>query len=156
MQITIVAVGLRMPTWVNQAVSEYQKRFPPELKVQITEVSAGKRSKSVDQEKTLKQEAERIKAAIPKGCHVIVMDEYGKTQRTTALAKNMTSWMQDGLRIALIIGGADGIHSDLKKQANEIWSMSDLTLPHGLARVLLVEQLYRAWSVIQKHPYHRG
>ena len=155
MQITIVAVGVRMPTWINQGVTEYQKRFPPELKVKLTEIPSSKRTKSANSDRILKQEAERISAAVPDGCHVIVLDEHGKTQRTTALAKNMASWMQNGKSIALVIGGADGIHADLKKQANEIWSLSDLTLPHGLARVFLMEQLYRAWSVLKKHPYHR-
>ena len=144
-----------MPNWINQAVMEYSKRFPPEVGLHLSEIPSSKRSKSASAEKILKQEAERISGAIPKGSHVIVLDEHGKTQRTKALAQNMTSWMEDGKNIVFVIGGADGIHEDMKKKANELWSLSDFTLPHGLARVLLIEQLYRAWTVIKKHPYHR-
>jgi len=155
MQITIVTVGIRLPGWINQGVSEYQKRMPPELRVNLSEIVPTKRNKSAGTEKILKQEAERISVAIAKGSHLIVLDERGKTQTTTALAKNMRSWMQDGKNICFVIGGADGIHETLKQQANESWSLSDFTLPHGLARVLLTEQLYRAWTVIKNHPYHR-
>ncbi len=146
---------MRLPNWVNQGVKEYNKRFPPEVKVQVVEVQPVKRNKSANSEKIFKQEAERITAALPKAAHVIALDEHGKNQRTTVLAKNMDSWMREGKNIAFIIGGADGIHPDVKKTASEIWSLSDFTLPHGLARVLLMEQLYRAWTVIKKHPYHR-
>jgi 23S rRNA (pseudouridine1915-N3)-methyltransferase len=155
MQITIVAVGMRLPSWVNQGVNEYIKRFPPEVNVQLSEINPIKRNKSATREKILKQEADRIVIAIPKGSHIIVLDEHGKTQRTTVFAKNMDSWMREGKNISFIIGGADGIHEEIKKKANELWSLSDFTLPHGLARVLLTEQLYRAWTVIKKHPYHR-
>lgn len=155
MQITIVAVGMRLPSWANQAVKEYSKRLPPEINLQLSEIQPVKRSKSAGAEKILKQEAERIGSAIPKGSHIIVLDEHGKTQRTTVLAKHMDTWMRYGKNIAFVIGSADGIHEDIKKKADELWSLSDFTLPHGLARVLLIEQLYRAWTVIKKHPYHR-
>ena len=155
MQITIVAVGARLPTWINQGVAEYSKRFPPEISVHLAEIMPARRNKSATTEKILKQEADRIGSAIPKDSHIIVLDERGKPQRTVALAKKMESWMQDGKNIALVIGGADGIHDDIKTRANERLSLSDFTLPHGLARVLLMEQLYRAWTVIKKHPYHR-
>ena len=155
MRITIVAVGLRMPSWVNQGVLEYSKRIPAEMNVSIVEVPAGKRTKSTPVDKILKQEAERISAAIPQDAHIVVLDERGRSQRTSALAGNMSTWMQNGRNVALVIGGADGLHSELKTRAHEIWSLSDLTLPHGLARVCLVEQLYRAWSLTRNHPYHR-
>ncbi len=155
MQITIVAVGIRLPGWINQGVSEYRKRMPPELRVNLTEIVPAKRSKSAGTEKILKQEADRISAAIPKGDHLVVLDERGKTQATAALAQNLTAWMQDGNNICFVIGGADGVHETLKNKANELWSLSDFTLPHGLARVVLTEQLYRAWTVTKKHPYHR-
>jgi 23S rRNA (pseudouridine1915-N3)-methyltransferase len=155
MRISILAVGTRLPGWINQGVGEYSKRFPPEIKFQINEIQADKRSKSSTAEKVLKAEAGRISAAISKGSHLIVLDEKGKKQRTTTLAKNMESWMREGINIDFVIGGADGIHKDLKERANERWSLSDFTLAHGLARVLLVEQLYRAWTVIRNHPYHR-
>jgi len=155
MQITIIAVGIRLPGWINQGVSEYQKRMPPELRVNLAEIVPTKRNKSASTEKILKQECERIMAAIPKDAYLIVLDERGKSQATTALAKTMESWMQDGRNICLVIGGADGIHETLKQKASESWSLSDFTLPHGFARVLLTEQLYRAWTVIKNHPYHR-
>lgn len=144
-----------MPLWVNQGVKEYSKRFPPELNVQITEIQPTRRSKTAHPEKVLKSEAERINGAISKSSYLIVLDEQGKRQRTHDLAKNMETWMREGVNIAIIIGGADGIHTEIKNSANELWSLSDFTLPHGLARVVLVEQLYRAWTVINKHPYHR-
>jgi 23S rRNA (pseudouridine1915-N3)-methyltransferase len=155
MQIAITAVGIRLPSWVNQGVKEYSKRFPPEIKLQLNEIQPVKRGKSANTEKILKQEAERIGTAIPKGSHVIVLDEHGMKQRTTTLANNMEAWMQEGKNIVFVIGGADGIYEELKNSANESWSLSDFTLPHGLARVLLIEQLYRAWTVIKQHPYHR-
>jgi 23S rRNA (pseudouridine1915-N3)-methyltransferase len=155
MKITILAVGTRLPNWINQGVAEYSKRFPPEVKVEINEIQADKRSKSSTPEKTLKAEAGRISAAITKGSHLIVLDERGKKQGTTALAKNMESWMLEGKNIVFVIGGADGIYEDIKDTAQELWALSDFTLPHGLARVLLIEQLYRVWTVIRKHPYHR-
>lgn len=146
---------MRLPGWVNQGVNEYKKRFPPEINVQLTEIQPIKRSKSVNVETILKQEAERISKAFVKGNHLIVLDEHGKTRRTTMLAGNMDSWMREGKNISFVIGGADGVHEDIKNKADELWSLSDFTLPHGLARVLLMEQLYRAWTVINKHPYHR-
>ena len=155
MQISILAVGTRLPNWINQGVSEYSKRFPPEMKVQVNEIQADKRSKTSTSDKVLKAEASRISGAIAKGSYLIALDEHGKKQDTLSLAKNMQGWMQDGKNIAFVIGGADGIHKDIKDVADELWALSDFTLPHGLARVLLVEQLYRASTVIRKHPYHR-
>lgn len=155
MQISIVAVGMRLPSWVNQGVNEYIKRFPPEVKVNLVEVSPVKRNKSAPAERILKQEAEKIRAALPKDNYLIVLDEHGKSRRTTVFAQNMDSWMREGKNIVFVIGGADGVEQELKSQANELWSLSDFTLPHGMARVLLTEQIYRAWTVIKKHPYHR-
>ena len=155
MLIKIVAVGVRMPGWVTQGFNEYSKRFPPEIDLQLGEIPPIKRNKSSNLEKVLIQEGERINASVPKGSHIIVLDERGSTQRTTILAKNMKEWMREGKNIAFVIGSADGTHENIRKNANELWSLSDFTLPHGLARVLLVEQLYRAWTIINKHPYHR-
>ena len=155
MRITILSVGQRLPGWINQGVSEYQKRFPPELKVSLKEIPAGKRTKSGNTDKALQQEYERLIEAIPKRDRVIALDERGKKQSTRVLANNLGNWLQDGETISFVIGGADGLHSELKQNAKELWSLSDLTLPHGLARVLLMEQLYRAWTVINRHPYHR-
>ena len=155
MQIRIIAVGQRLPGWINQGVEEYQKRFPRELKLSLTEIQAGRRSKSGNVEKAMKEEHQRILDSLIPGAHLVILDERGRQKTTLELADNLRDWMQDGEDICLVIGGADGIHSELKKQAREIWSLSALTLPHGLARVLLMEQLYRAWTVVNKHPYHR-
>ncbi|NKB36131.1 MAG: 23S rRNA (pseudouridine(1915)-N(3))-methyltransferase RlmH [Gammaproteobacteria bacterium] len=155
MRITILSVGQRLPDWINQGVAEYHKRFPAELKVSLKEIPAGKRTKSSSTEKALKQECSRIIEAIPERDQIIVLDERGRKRNTRDLAENMANWLQEGENISFIIGGADGLHSELKEKARELWSLSDLTLPHGLARVLLMEQLYRAWTVINRHPYHR-
>ncbi len=155
MRITILSVGQRLPGWINQGVAEYQKRFPAELKLSLKEIPAGKRTKSATSEKALKQECARIVEAIPERDQLIVLDERGKKLSTRDLADNMGQWLQDGENISFVIGGADGVHSELKKNAKQLWSLSELTLPHGLARVLLMEQLYRAWTVINRHPYHR-
>ena len=155
MQIRIFAVGQRLPAWINQGVEEYQKRFPRELNLSLSEIPAGRRSKSANPEKAMKEECDRILDGLSPGTHLIVLDEHGRRQATNDLAGHMRNWMQEGRSIGLVIGGADGLHAELKKQANESWSLSDLTLPHGLARILLLEQLYRAWTLINNHPYHR-
>ena len=155
MQINIVAVGNRQAGWVDSGVDEYLKRFPPELKVKINQVPAVKRGKSNNRQIVTRQEAERIDACIPGSHRLVVMDEKGKSLDTLALAKVIESWMQEGINASFVIGGADGVDTSLLKRADDVWNLSSFTLPHGLARILLIEQLYRAWTVIQNHPYHR-
>lgn len=156
MQLSVVSVGVRLPTWINQGVAEYQKRLPAELKVELKEVLPVKRSKTQSVAKVQKLEAERIESAIPAGSLMIVLDERGKSKSTQMLSEELKSWMQEGQSVCFIIGGADGINDDIKGRARQSWSLSAMTLPHGLARVLLMEQLYRAWSILNNHPYHRG
>jgi 23S rRNA (pseudouridine1915-N3)-methyltransferase len=154
MKLVIVAVGQRVPDWAQTAWEDYAKRFPPELKVELKAVKTEPRgSKTLDT--LLAAERERIQAAIPKGARIVALDERGTNLTTKALAQRLTDWQLSGDDVALIIGGPDGIEPAYRQAAHERVRLSDLTLPHAMARVLLIEQLYRAWSVNAGHPYHR-
>jgi 23S rRNA (pseudouridine1915-N3)-methyltransferase len=154
MRLVIVAVGLRVPDWAQTAWDDYAKRFPPELKVELKAVKTEPRgSKTLDT--LLLAERERIETAIPKGTRIVVLDERGTALTTKALAQRLTDWQLGGDDVALVIGGPDGLQSAFRQAAHERIRLSDLTLPHAFARVLLIEQLYRAWSVNAGHPYHR-
>lgn len=154
MKLTIVAVGLRVPDWAQTAWDDYAKRFPPEIKVTLKAVKTEPRgSKTLD---TLySAERTRIEAAITKGSRIIVLDERGTTLTTVALASKLKAWQLGGDDVAMVIGGPDGLEPSFKQAAQERIRLSDLTLPHAMARVLLIEQLYRAWSINAGHPYHR-
>ena len=154
MKLLVVAVGLRVPDWAQTAWDDYAKRFPPELKVELKAVKTEPRaSKSL--ETLYAAERERIEAAIPKGSRIVALDERGTTLTTLALAARLKTWQLEADNVALVIGGPDGLDPAFKQAAHERIRLSDLTLPHAFARVLLVEQLYRAWSVNAGHPYHR-
>jgi len=155
MRASIIAVGTRMPKWIDQGIADYQKRFPPGFRVQLREIPAARRGRSASMDKTLQKEAEQIRAAVPAGSRLILLDERGKKQGTRALAETVAGWMRTGQPVALVIGGADGLHAGMRETAAEIWSLSDFTLPHGLVRIILMEQLYRAWTLLENHPYHR-
>ena len=154
MRLLIVAVGQRVPDWAQTAYDDYAKRFPPEIKVELKAVKTEPRgSKTLD---TLcAAERERVTAAIPKGTRVVVLDERGISLTTKALAERLTRWQLSGDDVALVIGGPDGLEPAFRQAAHERIRLSDLTLPHAMVRVLLIEQLYRAWSVNAGHPYHR-
>ncbi len=154
MKLVIVAVGQRVPDWAQTAWDDYVKRFPPELKVELKAVKTEPRG-SKTLETLLAAERERIAAAIPKGARIVALDERGTSLTTKALAQRLTDWQLSGDDVALIIGGPDGIEPAFRQAAHERVRLSDLTLPHAMARVLLIEQLYRAWSVNAGHPYHR-
>ncbi len=154
MHLLLVAVGQRMPKWAQLACDDYLKRFPAELKVELKAVKTEPRgSKSLAT--LLGAERTRIEAALPKTCHRVVLDERGSAIGTAALADKLRHWQLQGDSVALILGGPDGLEDAFKRSAHERLRLSDLTLPHALARVLLVEQLYRAWSINANHPYHR-
>lgn len=154
MKLTIVAVGLRVPDWAQTAWDDYAKRFPPEIKVSIKAVKTEPRGyKSL--ETLFAAELTRIEAAIPKGSRVVVLDERGTSLTTAALASRLKSWQLGGDDVALVIGGPDGLEPQFRQAAHERIRLSDMTLPHAFARVLLIEQLYRAWSINAGHPYHR-
>ena len=154
MKLLIVAVGLRVPDWAQTAWDDYAKRFPPELTVELKAVKTEPRGS-----KTLPNlyaaERQRIEAAIPRGTRIVVLDERGTSLTTQALASRLTSWQLGGADVALVIGGPDGLEPEFRQAAHERIRLSDLTLPHAMARVLLIEQLYRAWSINANHPYHR-
>lgn len=154
MRVLIVAVGLKVPDWAQIAWDDYAKRFPPEIKIELKAVKTEPRgSKTLD---TLyAAERSRIEAAIPKNCRVVALDERGTPLTTQALATRLKGWQLSGDDIALVIGGPDGLAPDFKNAAHESIRLSDMTLPHAFARVLLIEQLYRAWSINAGHPYHR-
>ena len=155
MKIHLIAVGKKIPEWINAGFSEFSKRMPPELQINLIEITPSIRNKATPIEKNIKEEGERIQSAIPSNSKLIVLDEKGTSFNSIALSKKMESWLPMGQDITLVIGGANGIDPVIKKQANEKWSLSSFTLPHALARVLIAEQLYRAWSILQGHPYHR-
>ena len=155
MEFLITAVGTRMPNWVDEAFNEYQKRMPREARIRLVEIKPEKRDGGKTAQQVMGVEAERISAAIPKGAMLIALDERGKSFTSQALAQEMQKWLGAGRDVCLIIGGADGLAPEIKQRAELLWSLSPLTLPHGLVRVMLAEQLYRAHSILQNHPYHR-
>jgi 23S rRNA (pseudouridine1915-N3)-methyltransferase len=153
-RLLIVAVGQRLPDWAQSAWADYATRFPAELKVELKAVKTEPRgSRSLPS--LLAAERERIEAALPKGCRVVALDERGTALSTVALADKLRAWQLDADDVALVIGGPDGLQPAFRQAAHERIRLSDLTLPHALVRVLLIEQLYRAWSINAKHPYLR-
>ncbi len=154
MRLVVVAVGQRIPAWAQTAWDDYAKRFPPELKLELRAVKTEARgSKALAT--VLAAERARIEAAIASGSRIVVLDEHGSNLTTLALASRLRQWQLEAADVALVIGGPDGLDPAFKQAAHERIRLSDLTLPHAFARVLLVEQLYRAWSVNANHPYHR-
>lgn len=158
MKLVIVAVGQRMPDWAQTAYDDYAKRFPPELKVELKAVKTEPRG-SKTLETIYAAERERIEAAIQssigRNARIVALDERGTALTTKALAVKLNYWQLESDDVALVIGGPDGLDPAFRQAAHERIRLSDLTLPHAFARVLLVEQLYRAWSVNANHPYHR-
>ena len=154
MRLQIVAVGHRQPDWVSAGCSEYLKRMPRELPTTVVEVKPEPRG-SKTREQLLAAEKARIRDVLPASVRLIVLDEKGDDLTTLQLSRRLETWMQDGRDCVLLIGGADGIDEELKRQASDKLRLSSLTLPHGMARLLLCEQLYRAVSVLRNHPYHR-
>ncbi len=155
MHIHILAVGQKMPAWVSSGYDEFIKRLPKEFTPILKEIPPGRRSKNSDLKRAIAEESVRILQAIPKDCTVIALDENGRSWTTRKLAEQMEDWAGSGRDVALIIGGADGLSNEVKQRADLSWSLSALTLPHALVRVVLAEQLYRAWSLMTHHPYHR-
>ena len=154
MRLLVVAVGQRVPDWAQTAWDDYAKRFPHDLKLELRAVKTEPRaSKTVAA--LYAAERSRIEGALPKGCRIVALDERGSTLTTQALAGKLQQWQLDGDDVALVIGGPDGLDPAFKQAAHERIRLSDLTLPHAMVRVLLIEQLYRAWSINANHPYHR-
>ncbi len=159
MKLRIIAIGHRMPDWINAGFDDYAKRLPRDMPLTLTELKPeprGDKPSAGDIARIVEQESQRIEAALPKAGFTVVLDETGKMVTTRQLADNLTRWRDDGRDVSFVIGGADGTAARLKKSAGWLWSLSPLTLPHGLVRVMLAEQLYRAVSILGNHPYHRA
>lgn len=155
MLIRVIAVGTRMPAWVDELVADYTQRLPPEMRPEWREVRAEPRTRSADAARWMAREAERLRAAIPVDAHLVVLDERGTDLSTAQLARAMQRWREGSRPVAILIGGPDGIDPTLKTAAQETIRLSSLTLAHAMVRALLAEQLFRAWSILSGHPYHR-
>lgn len=155
MKIRIIAVGHKMPAWVEDGCNEYLKRMPRDMSVELVELKPDKRAAGKGGEQVRESEAQRILEAAGRD-YLVALDEHGQEPTTLQLAERVRAWQTDGRDVALAIGGADGLHDKVRQAAHWQWSLSRLTLPHGMVRVVLAEQLYRAWSVLNNHPYHRG
>ena len=156
MKIHLLSVGNKMPAWVNDGYSEYAKRMPRECQLQLIELPPAIRSKNQPVQRAIEDEGQRILKAIPKNSYVVALDVKGKQHSTESLSTTLDNWLNIGSDITLIIGGADGLSDECLKKSDSKWSLSDLTFPHPLVRVVLAEQLYRAWSLLNNHPYHRA
>ena len=155
MRIHLLAVGTRMPAWVEAGYAEYAKRLPPDLKLTLKEIPLLRRGGTAQLQRELAQEGAHLQAAIPAGCHVVSLEVEGELWSTAELARQLQRWLSDGRDICLLIGGPDGLPTAIRNLARQRWSLSALTFPHALVRVLVAEQLYRAWSLLRGHPYHR-
>jgi 23S rRNA (pseudouridine1915-N3)-methyltransferase len=155
MRIQLIAVGTRMPAWVQEGFAEYAKRLPRECSLQLVEIPLGKRGKGADVQRAIAEEGERMLAALPRDCRVIALEVGGRAWSTEQLAGELEGWLGAGRDVALLVGGPDGLAETCRRRADQAWSLSPLTLPHPLVRVLLSEQLYRAWTLYKGHPYHR-
>jgi 23S rRNA (pseudouridine1915-N3)-methyltransferase len=153
-KLYLIAVGHKMPDWVEIGFKEYTKRMPREATIELIELKPGQRTGN-SVERAMETERDRILAALPQGCRKVILDERGAAWTTMKLADKLKGWQQDGRDVAFVIGGADGLHPDVKRQADDLIQLSALTMPHGMVRVLLAEQLYRAVAINQGHPYHR-
>ena len=145
-----------MPSWINDGYQEYARRLPRECRLSLTEIPLGQRSKSAGPERAIAEESNRMLAAVSPRQRVIALDVKGRAWSTKQLAAQLETWLQDGRDVNLLVGGPDGLSADCLARAEQRWSLSPLTLPHPLVRVLLAEQLYRAWTVTTGHPYHRA
>lgn len=155
MRIRLIAVGTKMPDWVNEGFEEYRKRLNQDVTLELVEIPAGKRGKNADMARITEKEGELMLAAVQPQDYVITLDVRGQRLSTEKLAQQLEKRLQQGNHVALLVGGPEGLAPECHSKARESWSLSDLTLPHPLVRVLIAEQLYRAWSILKGHPYHR-
>jgi 23S rRNA (pseudouridine1915-N3)-methyltransferase len=155
MQLLVAAVGQRMPAWVQDAWREYERRFPRGLSLDLKEISLAKRSRNSPIDRLRDAEGEALLAAIPTGHRIVALDERGKQWSTLELAGRLEDWMREERGVGFLIGGPDGLSDACRKRASDTWALSRLTLPHPMVRAVLAEQLYRAWTITQNHPYHR-
>ncbi len=155
MRINLIAVGTRMPAWVDDAYQDYASRLQRDCTLKLVEINPGKRHKGADLNRLRMEEGKRILAAIPASTYVVALDVGGKSWSTEQLSEQLASWMQSGRDLALLVGGPEGLSEDCNRRADQSWSLSPLTLPHPMVRVIIAEQLFRAWSILNNHPYHR-
>ena len=156
MRIQLVAVGTRLPQWQQQGFQEYARRLPKECAMQLTEIPAAARAKSKPTKQAIQKESERMLAAVDKSDYVVALDQPGTQYSSEDLSALLAAWLAQGRHLSMLIGGADGLSDACRSRADLRWSLSDMTLPHGLVRVVVAEQMYRAWSILHGHPYHRG
>ena len=155
MKIQLLAVGTKMSAWVTTGFMQYNKRMPNEMRVELVELSLGHRGKGAEVAKAIKREGDAMLAAIPSGDLIVALEVTGEKWSTPQLATKMRGWQMKGRNVSLLVGGPDGLDPRCTAAADQVWSLSALTLPHPMVRILLSEQLYRAWTVIQGHPYHK-
>lgn len=155
MKLLILAVGHKMPSWITEGFNEYCKRMPREAKIELIEIKPEPRTTGKSVPQMMEAEAQRIQATLPKDVLRIVLDERGSHLTTKQLTQHLKDWLSSGRDVAFIIGGADGLHESIRSNANQLLAVSSMVLPHGMVRVLLAEQLYRAHSLLHNHPYHR-
>ncbi|MEZ5543017.1 MAG: 23S rRNA (pseudouridine(1915)-N(3))-methyltransferase RlmH [Pseudomonadota bacterium] len=156
MRIHLIAVGTRMPAWIATGYQDYARRLPRECSLQLVEIATGRRGGSGNAERARTAEGRHMLAAVPRDCHVIALDVTGQAWNTEVLAGRLQGWLGAGRDVALLVGGPDGLAPACLARADTRWSLSPLTLPHALVRVVLAEQLYRAWTLVSGHPYHRA
>ena len=154
MKLSIVAIGHRMPAWVSDGFATYQQRLPKHFYPDLVEIPAVTRGASMPAARAMQREGEKMLKAIPSGAHVVALDEHGEQWTSKRLSRELEQWQQHQ-HVSLLIGGADGLSAECKQRARQSWALSKLTLPHGMVRVLLCEQIYRGWTLLQGHPYHR-
>ncbi|MEO3679406.1 23S rRNA (pseudouridine(1915)-N(3))-methyltransferase RlmH [Rheinheimera fenheensis] len=155
MKLTLIAVGSKMPAWVQIGYEEYARRFPRDMSLELIEIAAGKRGKNADIKRILEQEGEKMLAAVPRGSKIVTLEVTGENWSSPQLAAKLTDWQRDGRDVCLLVGGPEGLAPACIAASEAKWSLSALTLPHPLVRVVLAESLYRAWSICTNHPYHR-
>jgi len=156
MRIKVIAVGTRLPGWQQQGFQEYARRLPRECALELTGIPAATRTRSKPTKQAIQKESDRLLAAVAKNDYVVALDQPGAQYSSEDLSGLLATWLAQGRDLAMLIGGADGLSDACKSRADLRWSLSDLTLPHGLVRVMVAEQVYRAWSILHGHPYHRG
>lgn len=156
MRIRLICVGTKMPAWVISGFQEYAKRLPSDMRLELVEIPPGHRGKGADVKRAIEKESKQILAALGKDDRVVALDVQGRNWSTEQLAENLRGWQMGGQNVALLIGGPDGLSAECLALAQQRWSLSNLTFPHPLVRVILAEQIYRAWSLLNNHPYHRA
>lgn len=156
MDIELLVISHKQPDWINTGFNEYAKRLPPHCQLKLIEIAAPKRGKNADTARLMQEEGDKMRATLRQGTHVIALDERGKQWSSVEVAQQLQHWLTHYPHVSLLIGGADGLAPNCLQLAQQRWSLSNATLPHGLVRVMVAEQLYRAWSLLNNHPYHRA